>query len=330
MTITSKGYDGTVSETDFARMARNLGAAYAVEGAGDWRVTAVAGQDRTVAIAAGAGYGHGVRNVSDTVQTLQLAVAAAGSRWDLVAARRDWQPPGGATTFVKIEGTGARLLPTGRNVGPGVLDDQPLALVQITAGQSLPTAIVDLRTWPSKVTRAADQLALVDARLGDEVVIGGKRWRVELDSTNSPALVPDVGTGAILGVYQGAFNPNLPPGPAPYQNNKVWSGSPLDIAWCDIPDPGRPYRVQLNCAAEMGSVSAGTRWDFAALVSIATPFGTLVSSDQVAHWQQLISPPSHVVSGAQRVILRAGRVYGPDNGMLTPFNQSFTATVIAA
>lgn len=185
----SLGYDGTVSETQIARMAHNFGADYAVEGAADWKVTAVAGQDRTVAIAPGTGYGHFVRDTTDSIATIQLATITSGTRWDLIVCRRDWQPPGGVSTFEKVQGTSSKVIPSGRLVGPGVKDDQPLALVQVTAGQTLPTAIVDLRTWPSKVITASDLLALPNAALGTEAVVSGTRYRRELDNTNNVAWV---------------------------------------------------------------------------------------------------------------------------------------------
>jgi hypothetical protein len=48
---------------------------------------------------------------------------------------------------MKINGGATPVIPGGRQVGPGNIDDQPLALVQVTAGQTQPTAIIDLRTW---------------------------------------------------------------------------------------------------------------------------------------------------------------------------------------
>lgn len=137
-------------------------------------------------------------------------------------------------------------------------------------------------------------------------------------------------SGQILGVYTGAFDPNLPPsGITPA--NKVWGNNPQDIAWCDIPDQGRPYRVMLNCYAEVGSELSGTRYDFGAYVAgSAALFGGFVSSDEVVRWRQLVSWPSAVVSGARRVSFRASRTYGTGYGMLTPYNQVLVVTVFAA
>lgn len=148
MAITSVGYDGIVNEAQWAEMIKKVGAAeYGVVGLGDLKVTPLPGVDRTVSIATGKAWGHGVFDTNDANATIQLDIAATGFRWDLIALRRDWSPAGGTTTIVKINGTATKEIPAGRLKGPGVLDDQPLALVQITAGNTAPTAIVDLRAW---------------------------------------------------------------------------------------------------------------------------------------------------------------------------------------
>lgn len=205
MTITSVGYDGTVDEVQWARIAASLGADYAVLGNTDWQVTTVVGQDRTVQVAAGSGFGHGVLDVNDAAVTLQLPVVASGTRWDLVVARRNWQPVGGTTVFAVVQGTASKGIPSGRLVGPGVQDDQPLALVQVTAGQTLPTAVVDLRAFPSKVITVGDLLALPAARLGTEAVVGTTRYRRVLDANSNPVWLaePKLRGDVALGTLEG-------------------------------------------------------------------------------------------------------------------------------
>lgn len=148
MAITSVGYDGIVNEIQWSEMIKKVGAAdYGVVGIDDFKVTGVAGVDRTVSIAAGKAWGHGVYDTSTSAVTVQLNTVSSGFRWDLIAIRRNWTGTGGATTVVKVTGTSAQIIPAGRAVGPGVTDEQPLALVQVTAGQSAPTAYIDLRVW---------------------------------------------------------------------------------------------------------------------------------------------------------------------------------------
>lgn len=182
MTITSYGYpavgasSGNIDAVAWSQLQEELGVAYSVQGLSDWAVTVVAGLDRTVAIAAGKGYGRGVFDVNSAPVNVQLdTVAGTGTRWDLIVARRNWTTP--VTVFTKVNGTAVAGIPTGRNVGPGALDDQPIALVQITGGQTAPTAVIDLRTWASKVTTTNDLRALVDPRNGDEAVVSDVRYR---------------------------------------------------------------------------------------------------------------------------------------------------------
>lgn len=211
MAITSIGYDGSITELQWAALAGYLGADYAVGGPDDWKVEAVAGQDRVVRVKAGDGYGHGVLDTSTADETLQLPLVASGSRWDLVCAHRDWQPPGGATTFGYVQGTATQQLPGGRLADPGVQDDQPLALVQVTAGQQMPTGIVDLRTWPSKVITAGSLLALPDAAVGTIGQVAGAEYVCALDSTGAPVWVQSDPTAVRLSPPPISLDGGTPP-----------------------------------------------------------------------------------------------------------------------
>lgn len=180
MAITSVGYDGSVDEVQWAEMIKKVGSAdYGVVTQPAWKVTGVPAADRTVSVAAGKGWGHGVFDTLDVNTTIQLDTVASGVRWDLVAMRRDWTGTGGVTSIVKVNGTAAKVIPTGRVSGPGVIDDQPLALVQVTAGQTQPTAIVDLRCFAGNGGMAAnDVLALTYLKsIAADCIIQGKTWR---------------------------------------------------------------------------------------------------------------------------------------------------------
>ena len=147
MAITNIGYDGSVTEAQWAKLIPQSGGSnYGVSGITDFKVTAHASLALGVNIAPGSGWGHGVLTTSDTTVSLQGAAIASGTRWDMVVVRRNWAGAGGATSFAIISGSTAKALTT-RNTNPGTLDDQPIALVQFTAGQTAATAIVDLRCW---------------------------------------------------------------------------------------------------------------------------------------------------------------------------------------
>ena len=147
----SYGYDTApgegLGELTWQEMFPQIGSAtYAVRSATDWKVSAVSGADRTVSIAAGRGFGLGVIDKTVANETIQLDPIASGSRWDLIVCRRDPTPTKGVSACTKVNGGATSTIPGGRLVGPGI-HDQPLALVQVTAGQTQPTNIIDLRTW---------------------------------------------------------------------------------------------------------------------------------------------------------------------------------------
>lgn len=200
MAIISVGYDGAVTESQWSDMIKKIGSAeYGVVEVGDWKVTAVTGADRTVSIAAGKGWGHGVFDENTANVTLQLDTVASGSRWDLIVMRRDWTGVGGVSTFVKVNGTSAKEIPVGRTKGPGVIDEQPIALVQVTAGQTQPTAIIDLRCWSGNGGLFAnDELALtyLDSA-GSQVKVAGRLWHRIIGTGGSAAWTTTTSDGAI-------------------------------------------------------------------------------------------------------------------------------------
>lgn len=188
MAFISAGYDGTVDEVQFAGMLPKAGnSEYGVVGAGDFAVTAVAGQDRTLSIAPGASWGHSVTDSMDINETRALAVPTNGSRWDLISLRRDWQPPGGATTVSVTEGGTGATLPAREN-RPGILDDQPIALVRVDAGSTTVGEIIDLRCWGRNggVYAKHDLVRSYLNGLGTHLNIDGVQWVRTLGANNLP------------------------------------------------------------------------------------------------------------------------------------------------
>jgi len=186
MAIVSAGYDGTVDEVQFAKMIPSVGSSqYGVAAAGDWKVSAHPSTAQAVNVAAGSGWGRGVFDASSSVVTVQCDPISSGTRWDLIVARRDWQPVNGSTVFAKVTGGSSKTIPT-RLTNPGVQDEQPLALVQWTAGQTQPTSIVDLRCWAGNGGMVAKD-ALAKSYLntvGAEVYIAGVVWRYALGTND--------------------------------------------------------------------------------------------------------------------------------------------------
>jgi hypothetical protein len=205
VTFTSHGYDTTTgnpyTEIAWSDAHPPIGAStYGVRDGSDWKVTAVAGADRTVSIAAGFGWGHGVTDETDANDTIQLDAITSGSRWDLIVVRRDWTPTAGESKFMKINGGSTKAIPGGRLSGNGAIDDQPLALVQVTAGQTQPTAIVDLRCWARNGGMVAkdDLVKGYLSDLGSEVYINGVQWRYIPGANDVPEWVAVGGATTLI------------------------------------------------------------------------------------------------------------------------------------
>jgi hypothetical protein len=221
VTILSTFYDTSagvpaslVTEVKWAKAHPHIGSsAYGVVGATDLKVTAHPTTPYTVNVAPGSAWGHGVFDESDQTVTVTCAVPDAGTtRWDLICVRRDWGPAaGGPTTITSVEGGTVKTIPAARNNTPGTLDDQPLQLVQWTAGQTQPTAMVDLRCWGGDGgLYAADDLARSYlTRLGTEVNIAGTVWAYTVGANDTPTWVKagEVGKIGLFG-YGSALDGN--------------------------------------------------------------------------------------------------------------------------
>jgi hypothetical protein len=218
MAFTSIGYDGTVNERQWAELVPSVGSSiYGIKEADDLKVSAVPGQPLMVSIAAGTAWGHGVMDTETLNTTVTCDAITSGTRWDLIALRRNWQPlAGGPTSVVKVTGTAEKVIPGSREAMPGVTDDQPLALVQWTAGQTQPTAIVDLRVWASNGGLFAkdDLVRTYIKAVGTQISINGALWAcrlgdndlvvwekaAEIDRTTVPA--PDGGWSIAGGIVR--------------------------------------------------------------------------------------------------------------------------------
>jgi len=187
MAIITGGYDGTVDEVQFAALLHR----YSVVGPDDLKATTQAG-DRIVSIGNGTALGPGTVDVASNLPTIQFN-AATGTRWDLVVLRRDWQPPGGVSSIVIIEGGTTQAYPTigtatnQWNRRPGIMDDQPLYLQQVNG--TLLGNRIDLRVWGSLHTGYVANDPMVKTyldRVGTEVRVAGERWTYDLGANNVP------------------------------------------------------------------------------------------------------------------------------------------------
>lgn len=175
VTFISNGYSPYVGDSWPAAHPSIGLSKYGVHSPTHWQVTAVAGQDRTVSIAAGMGHGVGVTDKTADPQPIQLDPSDAGPRWDLIALRRDWNTA--ESKFVKVNGGPTRKVTLARNSTPGNIDDQPLALVKVDGAQ--PLEIVDLRTWAGDGGTIVANDEMVKEFLnkaGTQITINGAGW----------------------------------------------------------------------------------------------------------------------------------------------------------
>ncbi|MEV8134288.1 hypothetical protein [Microbacterium aurantiacum] len=176
MVISSVGYPGTVDAEQWAQLVFRVGSArYGVDSYASWRVQTTAGT-RAIQIPTGSGWGYGVRDISDSPETLNLSSVPTGTRWDLIVVRRNWST--GETTFAVVEGGSSRSIPA-RATSGGDIDEQPLALVRVDSGSSVVGEIVDLRVMCDLGgVIAFDELALSYLGFaGAELWIDGRVWR---------------------------------------------------------------------------------------------------------------------------------------------------------
>jgi len=184
--ITSKFYTGSVDHVEWAKAAGEVGSTfYGAESLSAWQPTVVSGVDRTVRIGTGVIWGRGVRDTNDaTVDVAIPSTTSSGGRWDLIVARRTWGTS--ATTIVRVAGTSTKGIPAGRLSGPGVVDDQPLALVKVSKDSTLITELVDLRVFGGGTgsLQALDKLALQYLNFpGALVQVGTEFWAYPADGS---------------------------------------------------------------------------------------------------------------------------------------------------
>lgn len=197
MPLISTYYDGPVTESD--RAANPSGRIeYGVYANEDFRVTAHPSIPYAVLVKKGRAHGHGVTDEAEIDQVVNCPSLASGVRWDLIVVRRNWQPElGGPSTLEVIDAGTEPNIPAARKVGPGVEDDQPIALVKWQGGVSAPMEIRDLRVWSNNGGMfAVDPLVRQYlAKIGTKVKIAGEVWSYERLSATESDWVNEDGSG---------------------------------------------------------------------------------------------------------------------------------------
>lgn len=208
--ITSTGYEGTVDYAEWATLASHMGAQYGVVGKDAFAVSVTTGT-RQVRVGSGVAVGQGILDSSDAAELLTGSAVGSGDRWDLVVLRRDWST--GTTTLVMLPGGSTATIPA-RVTGAGVKDDQPLALVRFSAGQSAAQEVLDLRVWNGDGGLVARHLLVREylTRIGTRVWVNGVTWVLAFDAAGAVQWAPD-------SVYVGSSAP-------PFAENVLWAKKP--------------------------------------------------------------------------------------------------------
>lgn len=146
MAITGVGFDGTLIESDWSKIAGPHGVPDQSVGdasSTDWAVSP-SGTVLSATVAPGLYNRHGVLSRSTAVETVTFANPGSGSRWDAVCLLINWTT--NTVTLVVVQGTASMVVPwANMQKVPGTQCHVPLALVQLTAGSAAPTGLLDLR-----------------------------------------------------------------------------------------------------------------------------------------------------------------------------------------
>jgi len=147
----SDGYDGTLDEIGLAEWHAAAATRPGIrEGFG---VSIVGNVDRTIRVSPGKAYGWGVLDELTGTVDLQAEAVTSGDRWDTLVLRRDWRPlAGGPSALMILKGTATKARSALRLSGPGVVDDQVLAIFRLRAGLSTIQELMDLREWQSSLS----------------------------------------------------------------------------------------------------------------------------------------------------------------------------------
>lgn len=297
MALTSVFYDGVVTESD---RAKNLAGApeYGVYGVSDFAVKAHPSIPYAVLVTKGKAHGHGVTDTAVDDQVVQCASLASGTRWDLIAVRRNWQPLlGGPSELVVIQAGDIAEIPAARKNDPGVEDDQPIALVKWVGGLSAPQQFIDLRLWPSAggMFAVSDLVRTYLKRIGTRVKIAGTIWSNEIGANDSVAWINEFGSGPWINlempggwVSHGICKARLIHGGAFIQvavDARYASGSSIAEGWiiANLPAGLRPLEGTF-VPGTTNSYNSGTFYIVSAAgISVGPrPIGTIVQLNGIA------------------------------------------------
>ena len=274
MALTSVGYSGSIGWAQWAALASSLGIDYGVVGADDLKATIRAAGAGEVTVAAGTAFGAGITDTEEAA-TILTGLTTPNTWWTIVV-RRDWSggPGEEVSSLMALAGGASKGIASARQVGPGTVDDQPIALVH--RGASALDQLIDLRCWwgnGGAFAASTEALGYL-GRPGSVVWVGstlyrtadGVQWidKVPLDSVPAlPASQVTSGTLALARVpslpasqvSSGVFAPGLIP---TLDASKIGAGT-LNAARIPTLDASKIAAGTLTRSVSVpsGSVTAG-------------------------------------------------------------------------
>lgn len=293
------GFTGSVNQVEDSLRSQFQGNAVAVVDYQALRVTPNTTGTRTVNVAGGVSWSHGVRAVLDpTSVSLDAVTVLNQTRWDAIVKRTDWNAK--TVTVMAVKGTAAvnaqKLLPAGVQDKPGDVHDQVLALAQTTYNITVPTAVENRRLWANK-TLSSDNLASLPLRpslYGAEALVAGVRYRLGEDassnlawlladgyqvSTGTAVLTTAAGFDASIQTIRGMYNPTT--GDTQLDISLRHSGPDVgadgshgnfaDLLMATIQQPFRPDISLPTVGGYKGRTSTGAVFEF--------PFGGSLGTD---------------------------------------------------
>lgn len=133
MGIVCKGFDGVLTEFDWAQMSGLMGNMPSVKGPDDFRVSAtVQGSTVSCEVSPGQAWAHGVMCTSNSVETVTEQLPGPGeTRYDYVVLSRDWQE--NTAKLEIVQGVSAERARDVLRAEPGVYHQQLLATLVVSS-----------------------------------------------------------------------------------------------------------------------------------------------------------------------------------------------------
>lgn len=188
MAITSIGYPEQIGKTnvDWALWQQSAGCEYWCNNLSGIKPTPKSGGTRQVHLSYGQFGGQGIHDsLSSGGTDVTLPTVESGTKNFMIVARRNWNPDDMGTTFTYIEmGSSTAVLPEREHdaqvAGGSGIDDQPIAIVSLTAGDTEPKIVADLRVFGGTsrglYTAYDERVMQYLDEYGTQVVIGNVTW----------------------------------------------------------------------------------------------------------------------------------------------------------